>query len=505
MASCTENATHDTVIRAHHIGSVRITEMSTRFIGASVPGPKNYIPRIEADVIDSLQVEDLREGVIWSGNLDYSGGVLVNDPENDYASIGELWIGDVGPYSDVWFRDCPLAEFTGSVLGEIHIPALEYDQIIRIDHGLATYAECGCEEFHVTNCPYPEPDSVGTYCEDSPRSPGSGSSCTEPCALSGAVRIREADGLAGQIILNAANVIDPPGDSWVGSVVVGDDGIVTSELLAPGESQPYEAPYYEKSYLDIGGGAVGVGPYHLHETACFPPHNDPDPEHAVAQGQFLESGPLYDSYYPVSIRFYGPVEPATLTLTGALKVAMYFENMETHTCQWADVTGVFKAELLDSGRTIALYSDESSMRPKTGLYRIYSEPEMLLSKYVSDDENPRDVVWPLTTFCLSGEPVAVEGYVFSIGTDCDLDGELDAYELDPPTNCVTCDCDFDDNNAVEVADLFNFLDAWFAQFPGGTPGSPSADYDNDTDVDVGDLFGFLDCWFAAFGYICGSS
>ena len=44
-----------------------------------------------------------------------------------------------------------------------------------------------------------------------------------------------------------------------------------------------------------------------------------------------------------------------------------------------------------------------------------------------------------------------------------------------------------------------------AQFPGGTPGSPSADYDNDTDVDVGDLFGFLDCWFAAFGYICGPS
>ncbi|HPO92013.1 MAG TPA: hypothetical protein PL072_00955 [Phycisphaerales bacterium] len=65
-----------------------------------------------------------------------------------------------------------------------------------------------------------------------------------------------------------------------------------------------------------------------------------------------------------------------------------------------------------------------------------------------------------------------------------------------------CAADFDGSGGVAVADLFAYLDAWFAQFPGGTPGSPSADFDGDAGVTVADLFGFLDAWFAEFG-VCG--
>ncbi|HNB60878.1 MAG TPA: proprotein convertase P-domain-containing protein [Phycisphaerales bacterium] len=73
----------------------------------------------------------------------------------------------------------------------------------------------------------------------------------------------------------------------------------------------------------------------------------------------------------------------------------------------------------------------------------------------------------------------------------------DVFGVDNP-----CSADFDHTGGVTVADLFTFLDAWFTQFPGGTPGTPSADFDGDSSVTVGDLFGFLDSWFAEFG-VCG--
>ncbi|HNI35948.1 MAG TPA: hypothetical protein PLV93_11135, partial [Microthrixaceae bacterium] len=64
-----------------------------------------------------------------------------------------------------------------------------------------------------------------------------------------------------------------------------------------------------------------------------------------------------------------------------------------------------------------------------------------------------------------------------------------------------CAADYDCAGGVNVADLFAFLDAWFAQF-GGPAGDPSADFDGDANVTVADLFGFLDVWFLEFGN-CG--
>ena len=72
-----------------------------------------------------------------------------------------------------------------------------------------------------------------------------------------------------------------------------------------------------------------------------------------------------------------------------------------------------------------------------------------------------------------------------------------------PATLTVCDTDFACDGAVSVQDLFAFLDAWFAQFPDGVPGSPSADFDRSGDVAVADLFGYLDAWFTEFG-VCGN-
>ncbi len=70
---------------------------------------------------------------------------------------------------------------------------------------------------------------------------------------------------------------------------------------------------------------------------------------------------------------------------------------------------------------------------------------------------------------------------------------------------VPCTADADRDGSVDVADLFDFLDSWFAH-PGTCPlslpvGCPG-DIDLDGSVTVSDLFGFLDAWFADLGGVC---
>jgi hypothetical protein len=53
----------------------------------------------------------------------------------------------------------------------------------------------------------------------------------------------------------------------------------------------------------------------------------------------------------------------------------------------------------------------------------------------------------------------------------------------------TCPPDFNCSGSVEVQDIFDFLDAWFA-------GDPSADFNGLDGVQIQDIFDFLNAWFA---------
>lgn len=90
--------------------------------------------------------------------------------------------------------------------------------------------------------------------------------------------------------------------------------------------------------------------------------------------------------------------------------------------------------------------------------------------------------------------------------DMDGDGDYDAADtaiinanMGKARPC--CPADYDVDGDIDVADLFGFLDAWFATF-GNIGGTFTSDFDSDGDVDVADLFGFLDAWFAGFGNNC---
>lgn len=120
-AGCPDGGTFDSTIYADRIIDLWLERVTQNW---KLDDVKFYKPRIEARRIDSAYIGMLESGVIWSGRLEYdSTGQVANDDLNDYASIGALEIGCVGPTADVWFKDCELARFR-NVSGELHLPKL---------------------------------------------------------------------------------------------------------------------------------------------------------------------------------------------------------------------------------------------------------------------------------------------------------------------------------------------------------------------------------------------
>jgi hypothetical protein len=93
-----------------------------------------------------------------------------------------------------------------------------------------------------------------------------------------------ADGLQGQIIVNADNLA---GGTWSAPVRVGPNGHPQQIIL--------NTPNYTHTAAQLGGGAVGLVPFGLHNSSCIPANG------ATVQTQ---SGSLPLS---VELRHYGPV------------------------------------------------------------------------------------------------------------------------------------------------------------------------------------------------------
>lgn len=69
-----------------------------------------------------------------------------------------------------------------------------------------------------------------------------------------------------------------------------------------------------------------------------------------------------------------------------------------------------------------------------------------------------------------------------------VDFALTALTLQSP-NVAVCPADYDADGLVAIADIFAFLNAWFA-------GSPDTDFDGINGLQVADIFAFLNAWFA---------
>lgn len=81
--------------------------------------------------------------------------------------------------------------------------------------------------------------------------------------------IYQEEGHPGQVVVNAGNTTG----AWsVGARWVNSEEETLFQLSPTPTAQPNQAPYYERLSADLGGGAIGLVPYHLHREDCTPAH-----------------------------------------------------------------------------------------------------------------------------------------------------------------------------------------------------------------------------------------
>jgi hypothetical protein len=269
-------------------------------------------------------------GVVWSGKLANTLS-LTDDINDDYASIGTLSIGCMGPMADLWVDacsssssvDCAFIDIKGDAFGEVHVPELASGQTIRVGGRFGNYtqavgASATCDEElpagYDTQAVDPTENSPRGFwaaVEDNSESPS-----LDGVAAYARILIQGQDAMHGQIILNGYDTSsDPLGDDyWLGDVLVGsgdpnaspadpapkvystDSGRASSDRLGL---------YYDALSTADGGGAVGVVEFMMHGTECDPPNGSEGVcEMPTRDWPFGESTQTRE---PIVIPLYGPV------------------------------------------------------------------------------------------------------------------------------------------------------------------------------------------------------
>ena len=110
-------------------------------------------------------------------------------------------------------------------------------------------------------------------------------------SLDGDIQIQEAQGLQGQILINAAIASAPPVEGeWTGSVSVGTGG--TQVTIGGSETGDNEAPYYGVLSSTLGGGAIGLVPFNFHPKDSAPDHDSVVTTGAISTVQLAHYGPV---------------------------------------------------------------------------------------------------------------------------------------------------------------------------------------------------------------------
>lgn len=303
--------------------------------------------------------------------------------------------------------------------------------------------------------------------------------------------MRGTQGLAGQIIINAGNT-NPPG-LWQGDVIVGEDALSAPITIGPNRpaASGDQAPFYRRTPASLGGGFIGLAPFHLYETACTPPHNDLALAHGVVETAFNNTYSV-----PVLIQHYGPlVKIGNGSWTSRVHIECRPSTVSMDPCVWFPLSGAFivrgPGDANWPHKNAIGLSRTSTVFPKAGIYRVILLEDRIGSKEVVGTPS---VVWPLD--CANTD-VEAEAYVFKIEPDCDNDGFSDLDPNHPPNMSVcpkTCRVDVDHDGTIAVADLFEFLNLWFA-------GDPVGDW-NGGGLSVQDIFDYLTAWFNSGGLDC---
>ncbi|MBY0263351.1 MAG: hypothetical protein K2Q20_13465 [Phycisphaerales bacterium] len=502
------NSEADSMIRAAvSIGFVNLASMN-QF------GVKRYMPRIEAPVIGSVTIGEMQNGVIWSGRLESP----TNNPLNDFASVVELSIGCMSPFSSVWVRDLKSLTVSGSVEGKISTPELASDAIIRIGgrlgapSGGSSSAECFAQ--------FTSNDAF----EDSPRNP-------DISFPFGQIKITEPGRLRGQVVINAANAIPVANDAWTGPVIVGS-GLDAADprrlVLGPSgvaNRDDLIGPVYRAKPSVLGGGSVGVVRFDLHGSACSPAIRDAQTPNPVRKNLIN----WHAGQDPIRMAYYGPIQAGTQPVQvwygegdplNPVDVADGLVTNVTARFAFSPSPGDPRVLLISPAPNVPIRNNSgSSVRVENFNYRTpmsASDPERYV--VVPTSQLTSRTVSVLHT---PPQPVASTPYEFRFTMNCnnnDLEDIVEMTQMMGLMGCLDCYSAAVNNGAggqgsdgiidfcqlPEVRDdgqpNFNSAGLWAFCTNSTCTGSCTSGYPGDFNGngtrDVTDIFNYLSAWFA---------
>ncbi|MFZ2872870.1 MAG: hypothetical protein WAZ94_00130, partial [Phycisphaerales bacterium] len=259
------------------IGTVTLRAMQS---DPFVSGCSKYPPALEAPLIEELTIGAFAHGVVWSGQV---GG---SDPNVHYATIGVTSIGCMRQMSTLWMQSWQTADILTDMYGDIRVPSTPAGSAVRIgrvlgDEAAAAFPDeppvyaCECttqpSEVACQQCDWQWNNFDGVLGLASPRNPW-WPECNGVEDRAGQIIVHNDNGLSGQIIINAGVAGLAPAVLWSGKAQVGDAANNCSDVvISPAQSQPDLAPHYARLSADLGGGAVGLVPFALHDEDCDPP------------------------------------------------------------------------------------------------------------------------------------------------------------------------------------------------------------------------------------------
>jgi len=327
-----DDGTIDGVIRAaNSIGEIDLASMSRVY--QHVPNHDNCktnAPRIEAPLIGSVVIDDLATGSIWSGVFDDTPDP--GDMPGYYAEIGSLNIGCVRNRAAIWMRDWSEATVHHNMFGTIHVPQIALGARVMIggilgDEASQQYASglasqlCLCKQWSDGLCG--QCTSSQSSGSENPRDPDF-PYCNTVFDDRGRVWVHTNEKLVGHVVVNGASKSLPEAALWTGAVNIGElsHGCAWREISPVVAPSAWRSPHYDVLASALGGGRVGLVPFHLHDTDCDPP-NTPSTPPTFLNSAFCQLLDPEDDR-TITLRFYGDVRvdhatqsPVTVTMDGA--------------------------------------------------------------------------------------------------------------------------------------------------------------------------------------------
>ncbi|MCC6322909.1 MAG: hypothetical protein IT438_15905 [Phycisphaerales bacterium] len=265
-------------------------------------------------------------------------------------------------------------------------------------------------------------------------------------------------------------------------------------VLDPDVAGDDQAPYYKRSSALLGGGAVGLVPFRIHEQDCEPMHRvrESTPPELNSTNVIPSAAFATLDAKPGKVRFYGPILVDAGVNTNLIEMGLVSPT-PNGACgrDWIGassmlrVTGPGSSATGIARRTLSIGRNPNASAVHIGEYRV-----RVPAKHASGTAPPgtRVTYWRVCTGDLD-EPLS-EAYFFRVAEGSSV-------------SCETCLADFNCSGMISVQDIFDFLTSYFSNCdeagypqPVSTPCFLGADVNDSGAVSVQDIFDFLAAYFS---------